>query len=123
MSWLKKSFQVQMKVKIAVVASAGTISGRMIRRKILRVPAAVDPGRLVELARDAADELHHEEDEERVGGQELRHDQRQERVRPSRAAENMMYCGTISTWIGNMIVSSMIANQNVLAVNSSRAKA
>src|SRR5699024_1979451 len=38
MSGPRKSSQVQMKVKIAVVASAGTISGRMTRQKIRRGP-------------------------------------------------------------------------------------
>ncbi|GAA4952255.1 hypothetical protein GCM10023224_41230 [Streptomonospora halophila] len=37
-SWLKKSFQVQMKVKIAVVASAGVDSGSTMRRKIRTCP-------------------------------------------------------------------------------------
>ena len=36
------------------------------------VPAAVDPSGLVQFAGDAADELDHQEDEEGVGGQELR---------------------------------------------------
>ncbi len=35
-SWLKKSFQVQMNVKIMVVARAGSISGRKILEKILK---------------------------------------------------------------------------------------
>src|SRR5690606_26338499 len=39
------------------------------------VVAAVDAGGLVQLPRQDADELHHEEDEERVGGEELRDDQ------------------------------------------------
>src|SRR5699024_9947946 len=37
-NWLKKSFQVQMKVKIAVVAKAGIDSGRMIRQKMRTCP-------------------------------------------------------------------------------------
>ena len=85
------------------------------------VPAAVDPGRLVQLPRDAADELHHQEDEERVGGQELGHDQRQE-VLTQPSFENRMYCG-ISTWNGSMIVTSMMANNSLLDRNSSRANA
>ena len=35
----KKSFQVKMNVKIAVVARAGVSSGRMIRQKIWKKPA------------------------------------------------------------------------------------
>ena len=50
-SWLKKSFQVQMNVKIAVVARAGIDSGMMIRKKMPEVAAAVDPGGLVQLPR------------------------------------------------------------------------
>ncbi len=34
-----------------------------------------------------------------------------------------MYCGTITTWIGSMMLSSMIANQNFFPTNSSRANA
>ncbi len=63
------------------------MSGRITCTKIRGVPGAVDARRLVELLRDAADELHHEEDEERVGGEELRHDQRQERVDPAELRE------------------------------------
>ena len=37
--------------------------------------------------------------------------------------ENSTYCGTMITWIGSMMLSSMIANQNRLPVNSSRANA
>ena len=37
--------------------------------------------------------------------------------------EKMMYCGTITTWIGSMMVSSMIANSSDLPRNSSRANA
>ena len=81
---MKKSFQVQMNEKIAVVTSAGRVSGRMTCQKMLDGPAAVDLGGLVQLARDAPHELHHEEDEERLGGQELRHDQRQRACRSSR---------------------------------------
>ena len=55
--------------------------------------AAVDHRGLVELARDGAEELHQQEDEERVGGEEFRHDQRQEGVRPSRGCRNSTYCG------------------------------
>ena len=42
-------------------------------------------------------------------------------VKPS--CEKMMYCGTITTWIGNMIVSSMIAKKPDLPLNCRRAKA
>ena len=65
----------------------GTMSGRMICRKMRGCPAAVDARGLVEFARDAADELHHEEDEERVGREQLRHDERQERVDPAELRE------------------------------------
>ena len=34
-----------------------------------------------------------------------------------------MYCGTITTWIGSMIVSSMIAKKPDLPLNCRRAKA
>ena len=34
-----------------------------------------------------------------------------------------MYCGTMITWIGSMMVPSMMANKSFLPVNSSRAKA
>lgn len=37
--------------------------------------------------------------------------------------ENMMYCGTMITWIGNMIVPSMMANHRRLPVKSSLANA
>ena len=76
-----------MNVKIAVVASAGDHQRQDHPPEDAATAAAVDPGGLVQLARDAADELHHQEHEERVGGQELRHDQRQERVRSSPGAE------------------------------------
>ena len=84
--------------------------------------AAVDPGGLVQLAGDAADELDHQEHEERVGGQELGQDQRDERVHPA-SLLNRMYCGTTTTWNGSMIVTSMIANHSVLSRNCSRANA
>ena len=63
-----------MNEKIAVVTRAGRLSGSMIVQKIRRWPAAVDLRGLVQLARDAPHELHHEEDEERLGGQELADD-------------------------------------------------
>ncbi len=50
-------------------------------------PAAVHHRGLVEFARDAAEELHHQEDEERVRRQELRHDQRQDGVDPAEVQE------------------------------------
>jgi hypothetical protein len=37
--------------------------------------------------------------------------------------ENRMYCGTITTWNGSMMVSNMMPNSSFLAVNCSRAKA
>ena len=49
--------------------------------------AAVHHRGLVELARDAAEELHHQEDEEGVDRQEFRHDQRQEGVHPAEIEE------------------------------------
>ena len=42
-------------------------------------------------------------------------------IQPSWA--NSTYCGTITTWIGSIIVPSMTANQNRLTRNSSRANA
>src|SRR5437660_565715 len=49
--------------------------------------ATVDLGGLVELARQTAEELHQQEDEEGVDRQELRHHQRQEGVDPAEAEE------------------------------------
>ena len=36
---------------------------------------------------------------------------------------NRMYCGTTTTWMGSMIVISMIENHSVFSRNCSRAKA
>jgi len=37
--------------------------------------------------------------------------------------ENRMYCGTITTWNGSMMVNSMMPKNSRLPVNWSRAKA
>jgi hypothetical protein len=81
-----------MKEKIAAVASTGVDSGSMMLPVDAPGPAAVHHRRLVELARDAAEELHHQEDEEGVDGEEFRHDQRQDGVDPAELQEQT-YCG------------------------------
>ncbi len=50
--------------------------------------AAVHDRRLIQLMRNAADELNHQEDEEGIGGQELGHDQRIIRIDPIDAVKD-----------------------------------
>jgi hypothetical protein len=76
-----------MKVKIAAVVSAGIASGRMDAPVDAPRTRPVDDRGLVEFARDAAEELVEQEDEEGVRGQELRDDQRQDRVDPVEVEE------------------------------------
>ena len=76
-----------MKEKIAAVASTGSRERQHDPPVDAPRPAAVHHRRLVELARDAAEELHHQEDEEGVDREELRHDQRQEGVHPAEVEE------------------------------------
>lgn len=65
-----------MKVKIALVMSAVEAQRQHDRPVDAQMPAAVDAGGLVQLARQVAHELDHEEDEERLRGQVLAEQQR-----------------------------------------------
>lgn len=69
-----------MKVKMALVMSAGRRQRHHDRPVDAQVPAAVQPRGLVEFLGQPAHELDHEEDEERVGGEVLADQQRSEGV-------------------------------------------
>jgi hypothetical protein len=76
-----------MKEKIAAVASTGSDSGNMMRPVDAPGSAAIHDRCLVDLARNATEELHHQEDEEGVDCEEFRHDERQKGVHPSKVQE------------------------------------
>ena len=122
MSEVKKSLQVQMKVKIAVVASAGPISGTITRRKIFPCPqpsirAASSSSRGMPRMNWTIKNTKNASVARNLGstsGMKVL-------IQPSWL--NRMYCGTTTTWIGSMIVTSMIENQSVFPRNFSRAKA
>ena len=111
-----------MKVKIVVVASAGVISGRMIRKKIRKCPqpsmrAASSSSRgmprmncTIRNTKNASVARNFG----RISGSI---------VFTQPVWENMMYCGTITTWIGSIRVMSIIAKAMLRPQNRSRAKA
>ena len=119
---MKKSFQLQMKAKIAAVARAGFIRGRMIRQKIITGPqpsivAASSRSRGSPRMNCTSRKMKKESTASSLGsssGQKVF-------TQPSR--EKMMYCGTTVTCSGSMMLTSMTAKSGRLKENSSRAKA
>jgi hypothetical protein len=122
MSWLKKSFHVQMKVKMAVVASAGMQSGMITRQYVPKYPhpsisaaSSSSTGRL--RMNWTIRKMKNASVAKNLGTMSGRN----VLIQPS--SLNRMYWGTITTWIGSMIVPSMMAKQTRLNGNSNRANA
>src|SRR5699024_6907459 len=86
------------------------------------VPATVDAGSFVQVLGQPTDELNHQEDEEPIGGQELGHDERPERVDPAELGEQYVLRNDHDV-DGKHDRASMIAKKSFLPRNSSRAKA
>lgn len=111
-----------MKVKIAVVVRAGVDIGRMIRQKIPKCPqpsirAASSSSFGMPRMNWTIRKMKNASVASSFGtisGQ---------KVLIQSSWENSTYCGTMITWIGSMMVPSMIANQVRLRRNSSRANA
>src|SRR3712207_2117281 len=121
-SWEKKSFQVQMNVKIAVVARAGVASGIITWKKIRMCPApssrAASSSSLGMPRKNCTMRNTKNASVARnlgtINGRNVL-------IQPS--WENSTYCGTMTTWIGSMIVTSMIANHSGRSRKFSRANA
>ena len=62
MSGQKKLFQVPWNWRMATAARAGPASGSITRQKVVKKPGAVDPGGLLQLARDRQEVLAQQED-------------------------------------------------------------
>src|SRR5215211_5897527 len=111
-----------MNVKIAVVAIAGPISGSMTLLKIFQWPqpsirAASSSSRGIPRMNWTIKNTKNASVARNLGkisGTNVF-------TKPSWL--KMMYCGTITTWKGSMIVNSMIENHNPLNRNFSRANA
>ena len=69
----KKPFHVPWNWRIATAASAGPASGSITREEGREEPGAVDPRRLLELARDRQEVLAQQEDARRRDGQHQDH--------------------------------------------------
>ena len=96
-----------MKVKIAVVASAGTISGRMICRKMRGCPApsmraASSSSRGMPRMNCTIRKMKNASVARSFGTISGRN------VLTQPSCENSTYCGTMITWIGSMMLSSMM---------------
>ena len=112
-----------MKEKIEVVIRAGFISGSMMEKKIRTCPAPSIRAASSSVAREVAHELHDEEHEERLGGEELagRISGKYVSTRPSLL--KTMYCGMITTWNGSSSVAIIAANKTPTPRNLIRANA
>src|SRR5690625_3773073 len=118
----KKSFQVQMKVKIAVVASAGADNGNMISTKIrgwhapsIRAASSSSLG----IRRKNCTMRNTKNASVASSFGTMRG--RKVLIHPS--SENSTYWGTMITWIGSMMDISMIANHRPRSLKFNRAKA
>src|SRR3954447_4122012 len=122
MSGVKKSLQVQMKVKMAAVARAGPISGMITREKIRQCPqpsirAASSNSRGMPRMNCTMRNTKKASVAKNLGRISGTNVFTQPRLL------NKMYCGTNTTWIGSMTVTSMIENSTVLSRNFNRANA
>ena len=111
-----------MKVKIAQVASAGPISGISTRKKIRKWPqpsirAASSSSRGMPRMNWTIKKMKKASTAKNLGRISGTNVFTQPRLL------NRMYCGTRTTWIGSMTVTSMIENHSVLNRNCSRANA
>jgi hypothetical protein len=102
-----------MNVKIAVVASAGSDIGMMIRQKMPLWPqpsmrAASSSSRGMPRMNCTIRKTKNASVASSFGTISGQY------VLIQSSCENRMYCGTITTWIGSMIVPSMMANHSRL---------
>ena len=111
-----------MNVKIVVVARAGTIIGRMICPKIRACPApSIRAASSMSFGMPRMNCTMRNTKNASVASSFGTI--RGQKVFTHPIWENMMYCGTITTWNGSMIVRSMRAKAGFLKRNSSRANA
>ena len=122
MSWPKKSLHVQMKVKIAVVASAGTMRGMSTCRKMRRWPApSMRAASSSSFGSERMNCTMRNTKKASVARNFGTSSGRNVLTHPS--WEKITYWGTMMTWIGSMIVASMIAKNTVRPRNCNLAKA
>src|SRR5450759_4099999 len=111
-----------MNVKIVVVATAGTMSGRMIRKKVLKYPQpSMRAASSSSLGRPRMNCTMRNTKNASVPSNLGTIKGKNVFTQPN--CWNRMYWGTRTTWYGIMIVNSMIANMMVRPVNLSRANA
>lgn len=111
-----------MNVKMVVVARAGVMRGRMTRRKILGWPApsilaASSSSRGMPRMNWTMRNTKNASVASSLGTM------RGANVFTQPSCENRMYCGTMITWIGSMIVMSIAPKNHFLPQNSSLANA